>query len=340
MTVRSFAIRATAVVLSAYAASAAHAQTQTLKFSTAVAAGHPIVKFGIAPWMACVKEQTKGAVDFNFFPGGQIANNNNAVDAINKGLVEMAMIAISNATDKLPLAGITMLPDMGDTSLEMTKTFRKVLDAGGPLSDELSAAKLKAAWVGMLPAYQLVTKGAPIQTLDQIKGKKLRVTGGLMGLTVRAIGSVAVDIPAGDAYMAVQQGTVDGAVFALSSVQSYKLQEVAKSMSGNGSFGTGPIVFGMDLGVWDKLGAEKQAAFKTCGAKYETDMHVALDAENEQLKKDFTAAGVTIYNFSPEVKAELAKRLEGVNKEYVTRLAARGLKAQEVYDSYRKALGR
>ena len=311
-----------------------------LKFATNVPAGHSMVKHGIGPWMTCVKEQTKGAIDFNFFPGGQIASPQGSLDAVNKGLVDISMLVPSVLSDKMPLSGISMLPDMGDTATAMGKAFRTVLDSPGPLADEMTANKVKLLWLGMLPAYQLVHKGPPMLTAEQIKGKKIRVAGGIMGLTMRSVGAVAVDIPAGDAYMAVQQGTVDGAVFALSSVQSYKLQEVAKSMSGNGSFGSSPIIIAMDLATWDKLAADQKKLVDACNKKIEADFHVALDAENETLKKDFAAAGVTIYNFSPEVRAELAKRLETANKEYVTRMAARGVKAPEVYDAYRKALGR
>ena len=35
-----------------------------------------------------------------------------------------------------------------------------------------------------------------------------------------------------------------------------------------------------------------------------------MDAENEDLKKEFAAAEVKMYEFSPEVKAELDKSME------------------------------
>jgi TRAP-type transport system periplasmic protein len=330
----------TAVAFATLASTAPSAHAETLKLSTNLPVGHSIVKHGIAPWMACVKERSKGELDFNFFPGGQIATAAGSLDAINKGLADLSMIVPSVLSDKIPLSGISLLPDMGDTSVEQVKAFRKVLDAGGPLADEFAANRAKILLAAMLPPYQLVTKGAPLTTLEQIKGRKIRVSGGIMGLTVRSVGAVPVDIPAGDAYMAIQQGTADGAVFALSSVNSYKLQEITKSMSGNGSFGAAPALIAMDTAVWAKLSPAKQAVFNDCTAKHDLEVNQALDQENEDLKKQFAAAGVTIYNFAPEVLAELRKRLEPVNKEYVSRIGARGVKSQEVYDAYRKALGK
>ena len=71
----------------------------------------------------------------------------------------------------------------------------------------------------------------------------------------------------------------------------------------------------MDSAVWAKLSPEKQKVLNDCSAKIEQMVNKSLDEENEALKKEFAAAGVTIYNFSPQVAAELNKRLESVATE-------------------------
>ena len=327
-------------LVAALATTASAASAETFKLAIPLPPGHSIIRFGFAPWVECVKEQSKGAIEVNMFPGNQIADTLGTLDAVNNGLAELSMLVPSVLSDKMPLSGISMMPGMGDTAVEMAAAFRKVFDAGGPLADEFTKNKIKMLWVQLLPAYQLVSKSGPLETLDQIKGRKLRVAGGLMGLTVRSVGAVPVDIPAADAYMAVQQGTVDGVVFALSSVQSYKLQEVVKGISSNGSFGSSPTILVIDSGIWAKLSPDKQKVLTDCSAKTERDVNKSLDDENEALKKAFVAAGVNVYSFSPQVKAALDKDLEKVATEYVTRMDARGVKAKEVYESYRKALGK
>jgi TRAP-type C4-dicarboxylate transport system substrate-binding protein len=315
-------------------------QAETFKLASNVPAGHSLVKHGIAPWMACVKERSKGELDFSFFPGAQLATAAASLDAINKGLADISMVVPSALTDKLPLTAISLLPDMGASASEMAAAFRKVMEARGPLAEELAANRMMVLQIAMLPPYQVIHKGAPLQTVEQMQGRKIRVSGGLMGLTVRAVGGVPADIPAPDAYIALQQGTVDGTIFALSSVYSYKLHEIVKSISTNGNFGGAPALLSMDTGVWAKLSPAKQAIFNECTREHDVKLGQALDQENEELKARFAAAGVTMYSFSPEALAEISRRLASVNAEYVKRISARGIKAQEVYDAYRKALGK
>jgi TRAP-type C4-dicarboxylate transport system substrate-binding protein len=340
MTIAMITARLTLLAGLAVVGSAASVEAQTLKLAVNVPATHSLVRLGFEPWLNCVKSEGKGAVDILFFPGGQLGSATASLDVVNKGLAELTMLVPSVLSDKMPLNGIAMLPGMGDTATELTTAFRKVVDGGGPLADEYTANKIKLLWISMLPPYQLVSRSGPLRTAEELRNRKIRVAGGLMGLTVRSVGAVPVDIPASDAYMAVQQGTVDGVVFALSSVNSYRLQEVVKAVSNNGSFGSSPANLAIDLATWEKLSPTGKKIMTDCSAKVEQSVNAALDAENEDLKKKFAAAGVTVYSFTPEAKADLAKRMEAVSKEYITRIAARGAKSQEVYDAFRKALTR
>jgi TRAP-type C4-dicarboxylate transport system substrate-binding protein len=65
----------------------------------------------------------------------------------------------------------------------------------------------------------------PLPNPDAIKGKKIRATG-IYGELVRKLGGVPVVIPANEVYMALKLGTVDGAIFALENIESFKLKEV------------------------------------------------------------------------------------------------------------------
>ena len=64
--------------------------------------------------MDCVKGDSKGAIDFNFFPGGQIAGPAGALDVVNNGLVEISMVVASVLSDKMPLNGLSDAAGMGN----------------------------------------------------------------------------------------------------------------------------------------------------------------------------------------------------------------------------------
>ena len=62
-------------LVAALATTASTASAETFKLALPLPPGHSIVKFGYTPWMACVKEESKGAMDISMFAGGQIADH-------------------------------------------------------------------------------------------------------------------------------------------------------------------------------------------------------------------------------------------------------------------------
>src|SRR5690606_21337622 len=62
----------TACMVSSLAVAAA--QAETMRVITYLPPTHFAVTGGMEPFMDCVKNGTGGAIDFDFFPSGQIAN--------------------------------------------------------------------------------------------------------------------------------------------------------------------------------------------------------------------------------------------------------------------------
>ena len=210
------------MLLFALAASAADAETLVL--TTNNPPTHFAVKQGLEPFMACVKDKSAGALDFNFFPSSQIVDEKASIDALGSGLAQVAYVVVSAQSDKLPLANLSILPGMGNTVEQMVGAWRKVLADGGPMAKELSDLHLVPLMVQMFPPYQVGLAGGKLSSIGDFAGKKLRVSGGAQTFGVKALGGVPVQIAASDAYVAMQQGTVDGYFLALTSVDSYKLQ--------------------------------------------------------------------------------------------------------------------
>jgi TRAP-type transport system periplasmic protein len=129
-------------------------------------------------------------------------------------------------------------------------------------------------------------------------------------------------------------------LLSLASVTPYKLQEVGKAISSNGPFGTASGVWSIDTGVWQKLSPEHQKALTDCGRKVEGDLAKWVDNWTNDLKAQFKSAGIDVYEYSEKALADLAAPLKKARDMYVSRLAGRGLPAQEAYNEYLKALGK
>ncbi len=65
----------------------------------------------------------------------------------------------------------------------------------------------------------------PVPSPDALKGKKIRA-GGLVSEVLKRLGATPVLLPAGEMYMGLKLGTIDGTQIALDALESSKLKEV------------------------------------------------------------------------------------------------------------------
>ncbi len=313
---------------------------ETLLLSSISPPNHWSSTEGFVPFMACVKTESHGEIDFSYFPSSQIASAVESLDAVNKGLAQISYLVISSLSNKMPISGISMLPNMGNTSAEMAKANRKVLEADGIFIKEFMNNRVYPLIVIMTPPYQIMSRSRPMDSLDAIAGRKVSASGGALLYTLKSVGAVPVEIGGSDAYMALQQGVVDGSLLAIPSVAPYKLQEVLKSISTNGAFGSAAGILAIDAGAWQKLSPQNQKIMKDCGLKAEAHVAQYLDELAAKLKVEFAAGGIKMYEFTPETRAVLDEKVRNVADEYVGRLQSRGIPAREAYGTYLKALGR
>ncbi|MFV0490703.1 MAG: TRAP transporter substrate-binding protein DctP [Pseudorhodobacter sp.] len=292
----------------------------------------------IEPWMACVEVGTSGEYSFQNFPSGQIVKFAESMDAMRSGLTDVSTISVGYETTRLPLNGVSMLPDMGETSVQMVSAYRRMLDDGTILLDEFTNNDVQPLIVSLLPVYQLITRSGPITTLDGLQGKVIRSSGGALTLTVNSLGASATEMPSSDVYVAFQNGVVDVAFAAISSIKPYNLEEVVEGVSTNGQFGSFATLLAMKTEIYAALPEATRQVFDQCGLQVEKDVAIYLDAENETLKTELSDMGIEVYDFPPEMQQVMLERMAPVTEEFITRLSQRGLPAKETYDAYRAAL--
>jgi TRAP-type C4-dicarboxylate transport system substrate-binding protein len=294
---------------------------------------------GGEPFMKCVKEATKGDLDFNYFPSGQLAGFNKTLDAVNTGLAHISYIVVSAQTDKLPLNNIAILPELGKNVVDLTRAYRKTIDANGLMMQEYTANRVRPLLINMFPAYQMLSRSEPLDTVDKIRGKKVSSGGGSLIVTLKALGANAIEMPPGDIYLAIQQGTVDGTMLALASIKPYKLQEVIKTATFDAHMGSAAGVWSIDTAVWARLSPAHQKALTDCGLKVEGELAQWVDKLTEDLRAEFAAGGMKMVSLAPAARTAIAEKLKLAREDYITRTAARGLPAQKAYEEILKALG-
>jgi len=300
---------------------------------------HVVSILGAEPWMTCVKEKAGKEVDFNYYPAGQISKTPELLRALDSGVADLAPVPIGYVSDEMPLSGVVMLPGLGSTSTEIVTAYSKAIRPGGILSKEFEQLDIVPIWAMAFPPYQIVSTRGKINSLDDFKGRVVRSAGGAMNLAIQQLGGSPAEIAIGETYIALERGTADSTISAFASVKPFSLQEIMKSMSSNGAFGTFSNVMAMKKDKFDALSPETQKVFIDCGIQTEQKFAQTMDAEAKELAKEFAALGIDIYEFTPENLAAINGALGNVQSDWVKRLSGRGLPAQETLDGYKTLLG-
>lgn len=307
------------------------------KVTLSVANGSPLKHVlsaqGTTPWIDRVKALTNNEVEIKYFPAGQVAQLKELLRAVQNGVVDIAPIPIGYVTDKMPLNDVSALPGLGSTSKVIVDAHAAAVKEG-LLAREFASNKIHPLYVMAFPPYQVVSMKAPIKTVDDFKGRVLRSAGGSMNLAISALGATPAEIPVGEMYVALQRGSVDGTISAFASIKGYNVQDIAKSMSTNASFGTFVNILSANVDKWKSWPKEIQDVLTKAGLEINASAAKFMDGETDNLKAEFKAKGMEIYDFAPDQLAAVNKRLAGVQDEWVRRLAARGLPAAEALKQY------
>jgi TRAP-type C4-dicarboxylate transport system substrate-binding protein len=300
---------------------------------------HVISAQGVEPWMARVKELTKGDVSFKYFPAGQISQTPELLQSLQGGVADLVPVPIGYVSDKMPLNGVSMLPGLGSTSNAIVTTHAKALAEKGALAEEFAANKAVPLWVMAFPPYQIVSMTSPIRKLGDFRGKVVRSAGGSMNLVISTLGASPAEIPVGDMYVALERGTATATISALSSLKPFKVNEIMKSASTNGSFGTFVNIFACHSDKWAKLPAEIKAALEQAGKDTQAAASAFMDKDVDELRDEFAKQGKLMYAFEPAELKAINDKLGGVHDDWAQRLDRRKLPAKDVLARFRTLSG-
>ena len=178
------------------------------------------------------------------------------------------------------------------------------------LMNEIPAMQEEARQNGVYPLfwhalnpYYLVCR-APVRTLADLKGKKLRSWGEDIPRAIQAAGAVPVTVFPAELYESLQRGFVDCSPYPLDTAVSLKLHEVAKYVTfmNFGAISGWPQFY--NLKVWESWPEETKKLFKEVAEdakKLELKWLADADAKARETMK---AAGVEFIDFPDQKKFE------------------------------------
>lgn len=259
--VRRFAA-AVAVGLLA-ATGAAVAQVKEIKLNSWLGPSHPINTGGYNPFIKAVEADTGGALKFRLFLSGSLLDSRGTLPGIRDGVVDGGFLVLSFHPAEFPHATtFTDLAMVGTDALSAAAAVTEtvLLHCAPCLAD---AKRQNTVFFGAYAttAYNIFSR-APIKSLDDLKGKKVRSFGGAIDRWLRDLGAVAVNVDATMAYEGLSKNTLDAVMLPVADFGSYNLWDVAPHVTllNVGSFKSNTTV-GFNREFWRGLTLEQRKVF-------------------------------------------------------------------------------
>lgn len=189
------------------------------------------------------------------------------------------------------------------------------------------------------PAQSLHTKD-PVRTLQDLKGKKIRVYG--VGKEIMAaLGGTPVTMPITEAYEAIRTGVCSGVMTAFSELESSRFIDVTFYHT-DCAIVSSPFFNVINLKKYNSLPEDIRKALDEELPKYWNAEAAKIwdrrDKEGKELAK--TKKGHELITLSPEERAKWTARAVSINEAWAAALEAKGLPGKKLVEEKLKAIGK
>jgi TRAP-type C4-dicarboxylate transport system substrate-binding protein len=175
-----------------------------------------------------LEKRTNGAVVGQIYPNSSLMKTFAQFAAVRKGALDLSFYPISYAGGEYPELNIGLMP--GLVSSYTQGTAWKTAAVGQKFSSFLAEkGVIIVSWVWN--AGGVASRSVPIINPQDAKGLKIRGGSREMDMVLQAAGATTLTTPSNELYAAMQTGACDASITSSTSLVSFRLEEVAKSLT-------------------------------------------------------------------------------------------------------------
>jgi C4-dicarboxylate-binding protein DctP len=178
-----------------------------------------------------VEKETGGSLKIEIYPSAQLYKDSEVPQAVASGSIEMGVASITRFAGTIPAVDIFYVPFLFDTPSKVEAATAPGSTVRGPIDEAVLKTGARILWWQAYGGAIMLSKGAPIRTPADMKGKKVRVFGKTLGKFVEVLGGAPTLMSGSKQFLAYQRGTVDAGMTGLSTIPSRKLNQVMDSVT-------------------------------------------------------------------------------------------------------------
>ncbi len=265
-------------------------------------------------WLAfkkIVEAESGGELKVQIFPSAQLYKDKQVPQAVGSGAVEAGSAFLGRFAGSVPAVDVVNLPFI----FKDETALRAASATGSKMRNILDAAVLKETgarvlWWQAFGRNIYLSKGSAIRTPADLKGKKVRTYGKVLGWTVTALGGAPTLMSGSKQFLAYQQGAVDVGMTGASAVKSRKLFEVMDHMTLSFDSAIEFVTIINDK-FFNSLSKKHQAIIVKAGKMVEKQLRDSIYAKEAAVVKEMRGK-MTVIDLSQEERAKWRDATKGV----------------------------
>lgn len=280
-----------------------------------------------------VAAQTNGEVTIDVNWGGALFSEKVAVQSIRDGVADMGSVIGVYFPQDMIAYGLADLPIPNPDPWVGMKATDTLMRENEQIRENLAAQNLVYIGTYTTSALQVACKGKTIETLDDIKGLKIRGVGAY-GKVFHDLGATPVDMSVYEAYQGLETGLIDCTQTYPYLVEALKFDEVIDSYTEIDFGQIGALGIMMNKDSFDMLSPEQQQVLLTVGEGLSDEFGRILTAANERSIQILKDKQIPVLKISDADRAQLGERGQKYVDEWIVRADAAGLDGQALVDDY------
>jgi TRAP-type C4-dicarboxylate transport system substrate-binding protein len=316
------------LTVGALAATAGAGQARDLTLAYFMGPNHPMNAAVFTPFAEKLAEVSGGEMTVSQFPGGAL----NSVppkqySILLDGVADIVFHLPGYTQPLFPVTTSVTTPGMCIDAIDCTEAMWRAYE---PISNEFNA-KILALWANELPV--LFSKDSPIQTMEDIAGKVVRVTSAQDIPFIEALGASAVSQPVSVINQNLTNGVVDVISIGSSGALSFRLYEPANYITTNVPGAGSAFVMLLSKDVWNDLSDQEKAWVEEASGKWLSLS--GAETYNRIGSRGMTVSaenGVEVYALPAEERARWDATIQPALDAWLASDVGQGMTGQQVMD--------
>jgi TRAP-type C4-dicarboxylate transport system substrate-binding protein len=240
-----------------------------------------------------VAKRSGGEIKADIYPNSSLIKTNAQFSAMRKGALDVSLYPMPYAGGELPEANIALMPGLVSTYDQGLSWKNKPI--GKAFTDFLAdKGIILLTWVWQ--AGGVASRSRPIVAPEDAKGLKVRGGSREMDMVLQTAGAAVLSVPSNELYASMQTGACDAGITSSTSLISFRLEEVAKSLTSGASasywFMLEPLL--MSKSIFDGLPKNQQDIILSVGSELEAYGKKGAQDDDLEVTRVYEKAGAKI----------------------------------------------